>query len=197
MSRNQRVSYPSCWRTTDKTLFVNETLCAASVPMKKRQIHVCSQRILRMVVTRRVPGDCRTPRDCPLSTGRAGWKRVRQTVSDVHTQKGAMVRGLSDRGQLRRGVPQQPAREAAWLARGTTATEGKGCSPLVALSDAGAPSMSCKAWDWALLRVHHSQAKKAGQGGGVDGGLAHARASAGAVKNFPDSTGFSGKNSSH
>ena len=83
--------------------------------------------------------------------------------------EGAMVRGLSDRGQLRRGVPQQPAREAAWLARGTTATEGKGCSPLVALSDAGAPSMSCKAWDWALLRVHHSQAKKAGQGGGVDG----------------------------
>src|SRR5215470_14547143 len=43
---------------------VNETLCAASVPMKKRQIPVCSQRILRMVVTRRVPGGSRTPRDC-------------------------------------------------------------------------------------------------------------------------------------
>ena len=76
-----------------------------------------------------------------------------------------MVRGLSDRGQLRRGVPQQPAREAAWLARGTTATEGKGCSPLVALSDAGTPSMSRKAWDWALLRGRHRQTQDYSVGG--------------------------------
>src|SRR5215831_11884820 len=39
---------------------VNETLFAVSVPMKKEERQVCSQRILRMVVTRRVPGDLPT-----------------------------------------------------------------------------------------------------------------------------------------
>src|SRR5215813_12730002 len=39
---------------------VNETLFAASVPMKKEADTRVLQRILRMVVTSRVPGGCRT-----------------------------------------------------------------------------------------------------------------------------------------
>jgi len=61
---------------------VNETLFAASVPMKKEADTRVLQRILRMVVTSRVPGDCRT--DTPQGGEVVGTapKSVRQILSD-------------------------------------------------------------------------------------------------------------------
>jgi len=61
---------------------VNETLCAASVPMKKRQIHVCSQRMLRMVGTSRQPGVCRTVTPQGREIVGTAPRSVRQILSD-------------------------------------------------------------------------------------------------------------------
>jgi len=94
---------------------------------------------------------------------------VQQTPSDVDSQKGDRKQSLSDDGRtLWRGVPPQPAREAAWLARRTRPLRGRAAPLYGALSDAGTLSMSRKAWNWALGRAHHSQAKKA-VGGWVSG----------------------------
>src|SRR5262249_45640942 len=61
--------------------------------MKKEAETSVLQRMLRMVVTSRVPGGCRTPGDCPSANALRGVESVRQTLSDVDAQKGVCSGG--------------------------------------------------------------------------------------------------------
>ena len=91
---------------------------------------------------------------------------MRQTLSDGETEKGAMVRGLSDRGEV--CPSSQPGRQPGWPVV-PRLLRGKAASLAGMLSDAGTPSMSRKAWHWVLGKAHHRQTKQA-VGGGVGGG---------------------------